>query len=301
MSRPVKDHRDSARGGESDHSSTGDDAGDSEGSSRKSRYSGSVIQPRSKYGAGTRSTNRDKKVVISSIARLKARAKRFANDIALARQQGRSGAIKRASDGRVYRRHRCTNCDEHYHEVGNDDGLKPFGVETSTDEALERTICPPCAAQVDLLASGHSPRLGLTPPWGALVRMTGFLDPNLRCDTAESISEEILELEHEICMNSCAYIMLHAIMGQQSSKSSVESPQPRRDGISSGSFRVRSPVVCDCCKFELWNGLSPDVERDVAVNLARGDEMSEATHLLPRCEGTRLENWDLQGYETPHA
>ena len=53
--------------------------------------------------------------------------------------------------------------------------------------------------------------------------MPGFLDPNLRCDTAEPVSEEILELEHEICMNSCAYIMLHAIMGQQSSKSSVES------------------------------------------------------------------------------
>ena len=106
-------------------------------------------------------------------------------EIARAQLGKQPGAVTQDSNGRVYRRHACTNCDEYYHEIGTDEGSGTFGPDTHIDEVLERTICPPCSAQVDMIASGQFPELNDVLPWGALVRMQGFLDPSRRSARAE--------------------------------------------------------------------------------------------------------------------
>ena len=154
--------------------------------------------------------------------------------------------------------------------------------------------------QVDMLTSGRFSEPDLVPPWGALVRMKGFLVPEERRVTAEPVPKELVELENQIRNNACVAIMLHAIMGQQNSRSSIEVPQPRRDGLPLGSLIVRSAVGCDCCQFEFWNSMKPTDDRDQEVNNANGKGIATATHRLPRCDGSRLEDWDLEGVDTPH-
>ena len=164
---------------------------------------------------------------------------------------------------------------------------------------LEGTLCPPCAAQVELAALKDSSQLRKMPPWGALVRMKGFLDIDQRCPTAGPVSDRVLECERRIRMICCAEIMLRAIMGQQSCRSNIG--VPRRDGVPPGSLLVRSSVSCDCCQAAFWNKMSPDSDRDKELNRYRGDDIAEAVYLLTRCGGTELEDWELEGFETPRA